>query len=35
MHRSRIVQTLNEARPPHHSTSRTDLVLLIRGTVRP
>jgi len=36
MHRSRIVQTLNGGPgPPHHSTSRQDLVLLIRGTVAP
>ncbi|MDE3041912.1 MAG: hypothetical protein KGJ82_15260 [Nitrospirota bacterium] len=33
--RSRIAQILNGDRPPHHSAARTDLVLLIRRTVRP
>ena len=35
MLRFHIVQTLNGDRPPHHSAARTDLVLLIRRTVRP
>ena len=36
---SRVVLTLNRSstgtRPPHHSAARTDVVLLIRRTVRP
>ena len=35
MRRSRIVQILNGDPAPHHSAARTDLVLLIRRTVRP
>jgi len=33
--RSRFIEILNGPRPPHHSAARTDLVLLIRRTVRP
>ena len=33
-HRSRIVRPSTGTRPPHHSAARTDLVLLIRRTVR-
>jgi hypothetical protein len=28
-------RTSTETRPPHHSAARTDVVLLIRRTVRP